>query len=83
MTFLLGIDGGGTTCRAALANADGTIIARAKSGSANIHTSLAGARENIIDAARLAFAEAGIDAALIADSARASVFSAATSRARC
>ena len=28
MTFLLGIDGGGTTCRAALATADGTILAR-------------------------------------------------------
>lgn len=67
MTFLLGIDGGGTTCRAALATPDGTIVARAKSGSANIHTNLAGARENIIDAARLAFAEAGMDAGLIAE----------------
>ena len=65
MTFLLGIDGGGTSCRAALATADGTIIARARSGSANIHTDLAGARENIVEAARLVFAEAGVDASRI------------------
>lgn len=67
MTYLLGIDGGGTTCRAALATADGTVIARAKSGSANIHTNFAGARENIIDAARQAFAEAGIDLARMSE----------------
>ncbi|MEZ5783126.1 MAG: BadF/BadG/BcrA/BcrD ATPase family protein [Rhizobiaceae bacterium] len=67
MTFLLGIDGGGTSCRAALAMADGTIIARARSGSANIHTDLAGARENIVEAARLVFAEAGVDASRISE----------------
>ena len=67
MTYLLGIDGGGTTCRAALATADGTVIARARSGSANIHTNFAGARENIIDAARQAFAEAGIDLARMSE----------------
>lgn len=67
MTYLLGIDGGGTTCRAALATADGTVIVRAKSGSANIHTNFAGARENIIDAARQAFAEAGIDLARMSE----------------
>jgi glucosamine kinase len=67
MTFLLGIDGGGTTCRAALATAGGAIVARARSGSANIHTNLAGARENIIDAVRQVFAEAGADPGLIAE----------------
>jgi glucosamine kinase len=66
MSFLLGVDGGGTTCRVALATVDGAVIARARSGSANIHTNLAGARENIIDAARQAFAEAGVDTGLMA-----------------
>ena len=47
MTFLLGIDGGGTGCRAALATAAGDIIGRGKSGAANIRTDLTGARENI------------------------------------
>ncbi len=65
MRFILGIDGGGTTCRAALATPDGTILARARSGSANIYTNLAGARASIIEAAQMAFAEAGEDAGLI------------------
>lgn len=65
MVFVLGIDGGGTGCRAALATASGDIIGRGKSGPANIRTDLTGARENIIDAARQAFAEAGHDAASI------------------
>lgn len=67
MTFVLGIDGGGTTCRAALATREGRVLARAKSGSANIHTNLAGARENIVEAARMVFADAGLDAAELGD----------------
>lgn len=65
MKYILGIDGGGTTCRAALATADGTILSRATSGSANIHTNMAGARDNIVEAARMAFVEAGLDAGQI------------------
>ena len=60
---MLGIDGGGTSCRAALATASGDIIGRGKSGPANIRTDLTGARENIVDAARQAFADAGKDPA--------------------
>jgi glucosamine kinase len=67
LTFLLGIDGGGTGCRAALATVDGDVVGRGKSGPANIRTDLTGARENIVDAARQAFAEAGKDAALIGE----------------
>jgi glucosamine kinase len=63
--FVLGIDGGGTSCRAALATADGRILSRSKSGAANIRTDLTGARASIVDAARLAFEEAGQDPALI------------------
>ena len=65
MDFVLGIDGGGTSCRAALATADGRILSRAKSGAANIRTDLTGARASIVEAARLAFIEAGQDPELI------------------
>ncbi|RWO09319.1 MAG: N-acetylglucosamine kinase, partial [Mesorhizobium sp.] len=30
MNFVLGIDGGGTSCRAALATADGAVVGRCK-----------------------------------------------------
>lgn len=65
MKFVLGIDGGGTSCRAALATVDGAVIGRAKSGAANIRTDLTGARSNIVDAARQAFIAAGQDPELI------------------
>lgn len=65
MEFVLGIDGGGTGCRAALATFSGEIVGRGKSGAANIRTDLTGARENIVDAASQAFREAGHDPALI------------------
>jgi glucosamine kinase len=65
LTFVLGIDGGGTSCRAALATLSGDIIGRGKSGAANIRTDLTGARENIVDAARQAFLDAGQDPILI------------------
>ena len=65
MNFVLGIDGGGTSCRAALATADGAVVGRAKSGAANIRTDLTGARSNIVEAARQAFITAGQDPELI------------------
>jgi glucosamine kinase len=37
------------------------VLGRAKSGAANIHTDLAGARASIVEAARSAFAAAGLD----------------------
>ncbi|MDW6026646.1 N-acetylglucosamine kinase [Mesorhizobium sp. BAC0120] len=66
MTLVIGIDGGGTSCRAALATAGGEIIGRGKSGAANIRTDLTGARASIVEAARLAFTDAGRDPDLIA-----------------
>jgi glucosamine kinase len=66
MNFVLGIDGGGTSCRAAVATEGGEIIGRAKSGAANIRTDLTGARQSIVAAARDAFADAGLDPDLIA-----------------
>lgn len=65
MTFVLGIDGGGTSCRAALATVSGEILGRAKSGAANIRSDLTGARTHIVDAARQAFVAAGADPELI------------------
>jgi len=63
--LVLGIDGGGTSCRAALATSAGEVLGRGRSGPANIMSDLHGARENIVEAARLAFVDAGRDPALI------------------
>jgi glucosamine kinase len=49
--FILGIDGGGTGCRAALATPDGQVLARGSSGAANIRTDLTSARAHIVEAA--------------------------------
>lgn len=65
MAFVIGIDGGGTSCRAALATSNGRIVGRSKSGAANVRTDLTGTRANILEAARLAFVDAGEDPALI------------------
>lgn len=67
MTLVLGIDGGGTSCRAALATADGRVVGRAKAGPANIMTDLEGSRDSIVEAARRAFADAGRDPAGVAE----------------
>jgi glucosamine kinase len=59
--FFIGIDGGGTSCRAAVATADGAIIGTGRSGSSNILTDMDGALASIIQASRAAFAAAGLD----------------------
>ena len=59
--YFIGIDGGGTSCRAAVATADGAVLGSAKVGAANILTDLDGALDNIVAAAKAAFADAGID----------------------
>jgi glucosamine kinase len=46
--LILGLDGGGTGCRAALADLDGTVIARAEGGPANIATDFDSARDSIL-----------------------------------
>ena len=60
MDFVVGIDGGGTSCRAAVADRSGRLLAQAKSGSANIRTDLAGARDNIMAAVGEAAGAAGM-----------------------
>ncbi len=58
--YVIGIDGGGTSCRAALADANGTVLGRGRSGASNILTDPDTALGHIIEAAELAFADAGL-----------------------
>lgn len=60
MAYLLAVDGGGTSCRAAVAAADGTVLGRATTGPANITSNADGAVANIVEAAGKALAEAGL-----------------------
>lgn len=64
---VLGIDGGGTSCRAAVASCDGVIIGRSKVGPANIRTDLSAAADNIMAAVNAAFADAGQDVGSVAE----------------
>jgi glucosamine kinase len=61
LNYLIGVDGGGTGCRAAVADASGTILARAQSGPANIATDYATARENIMTSIYSAWRSAGLE----------------------
>ncbi len=58
MALLLGIDGGGTGCRAAVADAAGRILGTGQAGPANISSDLASARANILSAAQDAIGQA-------------------------
>jgi glucosamine kinase len=60
MTYLIAVDGGGTTCRAVVADRDGTPLGKGLAGSANITSDMDAARDNIIEAVRLAMREAGL-----------------------
>lgn len=66
--FVIGIDGGGTSCRAAVAEAGGRILGRGKSGAANILTDPDGAIVNIIECTQAAFADAGLPRGTLAAS---------------
>ncbi len=54
MNLFLGIDGGGTGCRAVLADASGHILGRGEAGPANIASDFPGALDNILTATRAA-----------------------------
>ncbi len=62
--YLVAVDGGGSTCRAAIAAADGRILGTGRAGSANVHTDMAAAVDNIVAAAKEARAAAGLDIAM-------------------
>lgn len=61
MDWVLGIDGGGTGCRAALADGGGTVRGRGAGGPSNIMTDLAQALDSILAAAAQALGQAGLD----------------------
>ncbi|MBL4918522.1 BadF/BadG/BcrA/BcrD ATPase family protein [Szabonella alba] len=66
MQVFLGIDGGGTGCRAALCDAQGRILGRGAAGPANISTDTAGALANILTASNAALdAAGGVDPARV------------------
>lgn len=67
--YLIAVDGGGSTCRAALAAHDGRILARGRAGPANIATDPGEAAASIAEAARAAIADAGLPADTIRDCA--------------
>lgn len=62
MTLWLGIDGGGTGCRAAVADASGRVLGRGEGGPANIATDPEGAAANILAAAAMALDGVGTPA---------------------
>lgn len=59
-TFYLGVDGGGTRCRARLETADGKVLGRGLSGPASMRFGFEAARESIMAATRQALTEAGL-----------------------
>jgi glucosamine kinase len=59
MQLYLGIDGGGTGCRAAVADEAGYVLGRGEAGPANIASDPDGAAKNIVKAAAAALQDAG------------------------
>ncbi|WEX10392.1 BadF/BadG/BcrA/BcrD ATPase family protein [Chelativorans sp. AA-79] len=63
---LVAVDGGGTGCRAAVADLAGSVLGRGESGPANVLTDLEGTRLHILEAVERAFDQAGLEPALSA-----------------
>ena len=68
MDHIIAIDGGGTSCRALVADGRGAVLGRGRAGSANIMTDLEGARKNIAAAAEAACVDAGLPADVLSSS---------------
>ncbi len=60
MGYFIGVDGGGTGCRVAVADRAGKVRGQAKGGAANIATNLDTARSNILSTIQQAFDNADI-----------------------
>jgi glucosamine kinase len=60
MDFFLGIDGGGTKCKARLEDAQGNLLAEAIAGPANAARNLTGSVEAVLEASEKAIANANI-----------------------
>ncbi|MBB5573344.1 MULTISPECIES: N-acetylglucosamine kinase [Rhizobium] len=63
--FAIGIDGGGTSCRAAVTDRMGKVLGSGKAGAANILSDLENSLVNIVASARQALSEAGLDPELV------------------
>jgi glucosamine kinase len=59
--LFLGVDGGGTRCRARLETEDGRVLGHGLSGPASMRFGFDAARDSIMDATRQALAEAGLN----------------------
>ena len=59
MVLYLGLDGGGTGCRAAICDHAGQLLGRGEGGPANINSDLQGATVSILAAATAAMVQAG------------------------
>lgn len=59
--FAIGIDGGGTSCRAAVVDGTGQILGTGKAGASNILSDLENSLINIVASARQALTNAGVD----------------------
>jgi glucosamine kinase len=66
MALYLGVDGGGSGCRAVLADAQGRVLARAEGGPANINSGPELAIRNILAVTGAVLAEAGVTADRVA-----------------
>ncbi|KZL21543.1 Glucosamine kinase GspK [Pseudovibrio axinellae] len=60
MDYILGVDGGGSTCRAAIATADGRLLGHAKAGPANIYSDPAQCLNSILYCAKEACEDANL-----------------------
>lgn len=60
MTYFLGIDAGGSNCRARLVDADGRVIGRGQAGPANARIGVDALYRTLVDTADQAIAEAGL-----------------------
>ena len=65
-TFLLGIDGGGTSCRARLCAQNGVVLGEGHAGPANVRLGLDTAFAAVLAATRKALTAAGLDEAALA-----------------
>lgn len=59
MSLYLGVDGGGSGCRAAVTDASGVVLGRGEAGPANVWSDPEGARASVLAAAEAALAAAG------------------------
>lgn len=62
--FSIGIDGGGTSCRAAVTDRTGKVLGTGKAGASNILSDLENSQVNIVASARQALVDAGLDPGL-------------------